>query len=468
MIDIMPIRRTLPLFIATAFALAGCGNLTQSEFHAPETATPSQWQYGTSNAANTDRWWTQFNDAELDALIDAVLARNNNLTAAGIAVRRAWLEAGLAADAERPSLSASATSSGSRTLDSSPPKTTHSHTASLGLSYEVDLWGKLASTRNAAEWEAHASEQDRQSTAWTLVGTTARLYWKLAYLNQRLTLAQQNIEHAERTLLIARVRHDAGAVSGLDVIEAEQTLASQQATYSSIEQSRVETRNALSVLLDAPPGHVLSTLPDPARLPENDLPEVTAGLPAELLGRRPDLHAAELRLRATLASGDATRASYYPSLSLTGTLGSTSSSLSSLLNNPVGTLGAGLALPFLQWNEMQLSVQVAQADYEKAVVNFRQTLYEAMADVENALSARTQYARQSALLARSLELARESERRYEVQYRAGAVALKSWLDAQKTRRVAELALTENRYSQFDNQVTLYQALGGTLPRNNGN
>ena len=465
MIDIMPLRRTLPLFIATVFALAGCSSLTQSEFHAPETAMPTQWLYGTSNAASTDRWWTQFNDAELDALIDEVLARNNNLAAAGIAVRRAWHEAGLAADAERPTLSASVTSSGSRTLDGSPPKTTHSHTASLGLSYEVDLWGKLASTRNAAEWEARASEQDRQNTAWTLIGTTARLYWKLAYLNQRLTLAQQNIEHAERTLTIARVRHDAGAVSGLDVIEAEQTLASQQATYSSIEQSRVETRNALSVLLDSPPEHAL---PDPERLPETALPEVAAGLPAELLGRRPDLQAAELRLRATLASGDATRASYYPSLSLTGTLGSTSGSLSNLLSNPVGTLGAGLTLPFLQWNEMQLSGKVAEADYEKAVLNFRQTLYEAMADVENALSARSQYARQSALLARSLELARESERRYEVQYRAGAVALKSWLDAQKTRRVAELALTENRYSQFDNQVTLYQALGGTLPRHSAN
>lgn len=454
----------LPITLVLLLALGGCGTLTHTPYSAPPTTSPPQWQYGQdgarSRALTADRWWTQFHDAELDALIDEVLARNNDLAAAGIAVRRAWLQAGLATDAERPALSASVSSSGNRPLDEAGAETTRSHSATLGISYEIDLWGKLSSTRDAAEWEARATEQDRGHTAWTLVATTARLYWKLAYLNQRLTLSQENVDYARRTLAIARVRHGAGAVSGLDVIEAEQTLASLQATHSTIEQSRVETRNAIAVLLDSPPGRAL---PDPARLTETTLPDVAAGLPAELLGRRPDLQAAELRLRSTLASGDATRTSYYPSISLTGSLGSSSTALSSLLSNPVGTLGAGLTLPFLQWNEMQLSIKVAKADYEKAVVDFRQTLYEAMADVENALSARTQYARQSALLARSLELARESERRYEVQYRAGAVALKSWLDAQKTRRDAELALAENRYNQLDNRVTLHQALGGAIP-----
>jgi len=456
--SIYPPFRTLSVILAVV--LGGCGTLTHTPYTAPETTASTQWQYGNSQPARTDQWWTQFHDPELDALISEVLERNNNLSAAGFSVRRAWLEAGLAADAERPVLSASVSSTGEKNLKGSNNDTTQKHSATLGVSYEVDLWGKLSNARDAAEWEARATEQDRSNTAWTLVGTTARLYWKLAYLNQRLTLAQENVDYAQRTLKIAQVRHDAGAVSGLDVIEAEQTLASLQATFSTVLQSLVETRNAIAVLLDSAPGR---SLPNPSRLPDTTLPEVPAGIPAELLGRRPDLQAAELRLRSTLASGDATRASYYPSISLTGSLGGTSTALSNLLSNPVGTLGAGLALPFLQWNEMQLSIKVAKIDYEKAVINFRQTLYEAMADVENALSARTQYARQQALLVRSLELARESERRYEVQYRSGAVSLKSWLDAQKTRREADLTLAATRYNQFDNLVTLYQALGGTLP-----
>ena len=455
----LPAFRLVPFF-AVLLALGGCGSLTQTPYSAPQTAAQPRWQHDVAERAQTvDRWWSQFNDAALDALVADVLARNNDLAAAGIKVRRAWLTAGIATDGERPALSASANSSS--TLKEGGERT-QSHTTSLNVSYEVDLWGRLASTTDAARWEARATEQDRAYTAWTLVATTVRLYWKLAYVNNRLALAQHNVDYARRTLAIARVRHDAGAVSGLDVIEAEQTLASLQATQSAIEQSRVETRNALAILLDSPPG---IDLPDPQQLFAAPLPAVAAGLPAELLGRRPDLLAAELRLRGTLAAGDATRASYYPAITLTGTLGSSSTALASLLNNPVSVLGAGFTLPFLQWNEMQLSIKVAHADYEIAVTDFRQTLYAAMADVENALSARTQTARQSALLTRSLELARDAERRYEVRYRAGAVALKSWLDAQKTRRDAELALAGNRYNQLDNQVTLHQALGGTLPKN---
>jgi NodT family efflux transporter outer membrane factor (OMF) lipoprotein len=448
----------LAKLFAVLLALGGCGSLTQTPYSAPQTTTQTQWQYAArDNAQPVDRWWTQFADAQLDALIADVLARNNDLAAAGIKVRRAWLEAGIAADGERPTLAASANSSNTQKEGG---ERTQTHTSSLNVSYEVDLWGRLASATDAARWEARATEQDRANTAWALVATTTRLYWKLAYLNTCLTLAQQNVDYALRTLVIARARHAAGAVSGLDVIEAEQTLASLQATQSTIEQSRVETRNALAILLDSPPG---IDLPDPQQLFAAPLPEVAAGLPAELLGRRPDLQAAELRLRSTLATGDATRTSYYPAITLTGALGSSSTALASLLSNPVSTLGAGLTLPFLQWNEMQLSIKVARADYEIAVIDFRQTLYAAMADIENALSARTQTARRSALLRRSLELSRDAEHRYEVQYRSGAVALKSWLDAQKTRRDAELALAENRYDQLDNQVTLHQALGGTLP-----
>ena len=468
MIVTMKSHHTGPMLsaIALLLALGGCGTLTQSSYTAPQTASPARWQYASQSVdaeGSGERWWSQFSDARLDALIDAVLARNNDLAAAGITVRRAWLQAGLTADGERPALSASASSS--RTQREGGERT-QSHTTSLGVSYEVDLWGRLASATSAAQWEARATELDRDYTAWTLIATTARLYWKLAYLDESLRLAQQNVDYAQRTLGIARTRVEAGAVSGLDAIEAEQTLFSLQATQSTIEQSRVETRNALALLLGSPPG-AGAALPDAGDLYTAPLPEVAAGLPAELLGRRPDLKAAELRLRGTLASGDATRASYYPAISLSGALGSSSTALSSVLNNPMSTLGVGLVLPFLQWNEMQLSIKVAAADYEIAVVNFRQTLYSAMADVENALSARTEYARQAALLTRSLALARESERRYAVQYHAGAVALKSWLDAQKTRRDSELALAENRYRQLDNQVTLAQALGGTVPAGDG-
>ena len=179
------------------------------------------------------------------------------------------------------------------------------------------------------------------------------------------------------------------------------------------------------------------------------------------MSRRPDLKAAELRLRESLATKDATTASYYPSISLTGNLGSSSTSLTQLLKNPALTLGASLSLPFLQYNDMKRELEVSQLDYEKAIVQYRQTLYQAFADVENALSARTELSQQVQLQQRNLELAEKVERLTQVRYRYGAVALKTLLDQQETTRTARLTLVNTKQSQYNAYVTLMQALGGS-------
>jgi outer membrane protein TolC len=217
--------------------------------------------------------------------------------------------------------------------------------------------------------------------------------------------------------------------------------------------------------MDGPPGGLPGgtsgvAVADPARLPDGALPQVAAGLPAEVLTRRPDLRAAELRLRKTLATVDATRVGYFPALTLTGSVGGTSSSLTQVLDNPVSTLGAGLVLPFIQWRDMQRNVAIAQTDHDSAVLAYRQSWYQALADVENALSARQQYEDQGVQLQVALDAAQTAERLSEVRYRAGSVPLKTWLDAQETRRQAEVSLAANRLSRLNAWVSLIQSLGG--------
>jgi outer membrane protein TolC len=200
---------------------------------------------------------------------------------------------------------------------------------------------------------------------------------------------------------------------------------------------------------------------EPTVLPAGALPPVEAGLPADLIARRPDVRAAELRLREYLRNVDSTRAAFYPALVLTGTLGNSSAALANLLQNPIGTLGASLSLPFLQAGQRTLQLRVSESVYQEAVVAFRQTVYQAFSDVDNALSARQQYEAQAALLDASLAEARRAERLYETRYRAGSVPLKSWLDAQEKRRSAEIAVADNRYNRLVNHATLFQSLGGT-------
>jgi NodT family efflux transporter outer membrane factor (OMF) lipoprotein len=447
-------RRALMLAVATL--LAACAS--PMAYRTPDVAVPAAWQQAPVSAQASviqDRWWERFGDPTLNQLVSDALQRNNNLAAAAIKVRRAQLQAGLAASAMLPTVGVNANTSASRPLDSGP--TTRTNIVGGNVSWEVDLWGRLAAQRNAADWEAQATEEDRAAAALSLVGTTASLYWQVAYLNQRIESSQQSIDYAQKTLDLVKAQHVAGSVTGLEEAQAQQTLASQQASHTQLLQQRVEARNALSILFDGPPGQALN---EAQRLPQSALPTVDAGLPASVLTRRPDLRAAELRLRKSLATVDATRTSYYPTLSLTGSVGGTSNVLSEVLSNPVATLGAGLVLPFVQWRDMQRNVAVSQADYEQAVLGFRQTWYQSLADVENTLSARTQYEAQGQQLQLSLMAAQQAERFSEIRYRAGAVPLKTWLDAQETRRLADNNVAQNRLNRLSNLVTLYQALGG--------
>ncbi|OZI43149.1 efflux transporter outer membrane subunit [Bordetella genomosp. 4] len=452
-----PRRAALSCLLALPVALAGCG-LMRTPYERPAVQGPASWAYGPAQdvAAAGGTWWRHFDDPTLTRLIDQALERNNDLAAAALRVRQAQLRAGLARSDQFPTLGGSVDLSRQRDLYGDRA-ILRNNSASLTVSYELDLWDRLQAQRDAAEWEAAATEQDRASAALSLVGTTATLYWQVGFINQRLESAAQSIAYAQRTLELVQAQYDAGGASSLEVAEARQNLASQQAARTLMVQQRVETLNALAILFDGPPERVMA---DPPRLPPTTLPAVPAGVPADLLARRPDLRAAELRLRQALAQTDATRASFYPPITLTGALGSASTALGNLLQNPVGTLGAGLTLPFLNWNQMRLTIQVSETEYALRVVQFRQALYQAMADVENALSARTQLAAQGELLEQSLAAAQQAEDMYEIRYRSGAVSLRFWLDAQEKRRTAEIERDQNTLDRLLNQVKLYQALGG--------
>ena len=445
-------------------SLVGCAAVVKTPYQAPAVQVPSSFAYNKANQqqiqANmyADQWWTLFGDSQLNQLVDQVIQKNADLAVAGINLQTARLKTGLAQDQQGARVNSGVSTGHSFDLNSGDG-TAKGLSVSAGVSYELDLFGKLARQTEAAKWEALATEQDLQATGQSLIGTTANLYWQLGYLNERYAVAQQSLATTQKLYELVRTQYRAGAVSGLDLTQAEQSVQSQKASLSQIEQQLVETRTALAVLLQIPVQQL--NIQEPQRLPRINLPNIAAGLPADILSRRPDLQAAELRLRESLASKDATKAGYYPSMSLTGSLGSSSTSLSNLLQNPALTLGASLSLPFLQYNDMKKDLKISELDYEKAIIQYRNTLYQAFADTENALSSRTELDKQVALQQRNLELAEKTERLTQVRYKNGAIALKNVLDAQETTRNARLSLIQTKQSQYNAYVTLMQALGGS-------
>lgn len=449
-------------------SLVGCAAVVKTPYEQPALNMPGSFQNNKVLSQQihadilADQWWTSFKDPQLNNLVNEVLAQNTDLAVAGISLQQARIQARQTQSQQGVRIGDAGLTT-RRSFDLEDGDSSSGFGINYpGLSYELDLFGKLANQTEAARWEALASEEDLQATAQSLIGTTAQLYWQLAYLNERYSVVQQNLATAQKTYDLVRVQYRAGAVSGLDLTQAEQAIQSQQATLSQIEQQRVETRTGLAVLLHMPVQQL--AIQEPSRLPNIQLPSIQADLPASLLSRRPDLRATELRLRKALANKDANKASYYPSISLTGNLTTgigSSTSLSNALKNPVATLGAGLTLPFLQWNDMKRDLQVNELEYEKAIIQYRQTMYEAFADVENALSNRTELTKQVTLQQRNVELAERTERLTEVRYRNGAVALKNLLDAQETTRNARLSLVQTRQNQYNAYVTLMQALGGS-------
>ncbi|CAH0530925.1 Antibiotic efflux pump outer membrane protein ArpC [Allocatenococcus thiocycli] len=447
-------------FLAVALGvtlLSGCGSMMRTDYQAPEVQVPTNWQQlHVAGDVSIDPWWLAFNDPNLDSYINKVLEENNDLEVATLTLKKARLQLGLAKDDLFPTFSSSTSAQVEKWLDSG--ESGDSYSTNLSVGYELDLWGKVSADIDEAKWAAMASKEDREATAQSLVATTASLYWQIGYLKQRLQLGQNNIDDAQQTLNLIQRQYELGAVDQLDVLEATSSLASLQAQQSEFEQSLLEANNAFAILFNQPPQNMSDNI---RMLPEGSVPSLSVGVPADLLIRRPDVKAAIYDVKSALANKDAADLDYLPELTLTGALGGSSEALKDLLSNPVGTLGADITLPFLQWNEMENNKAIADVEYKTAIVNYRQVLYTAFQDVENALSAREKLMYQSDRLQEQYDAASAAEKIYAARYQYGSTSIMDYLDAQENTRNAEASLLENRYNQFITQVTLYQSLGGT-------
>ncbi|UXY14347.1 efflux transporter outer membrane subunit [Chitiniphilus purpureus] len=446
---------TLALSLAALPLLAACAGAIKE---APVPTLPAAWQAPAEPGAlaAADDFWRGFGDPQLDALLARARSDNADLASAALKLRQAGYALTQTRLDQRPDVGVSGKVGSSRELRHNRDLG-ESYGVSAALSYELDLWGRLDDLESAARWRETASAADLQGVRISLEANLASLYWQLALNDAELALAEADLGSAQQTLALVQSRYQAGTVSGLDLAQARRTHSQAESTLATTVATRDATRRALTLLLDVPPQTALGVMP---ALPQVQWPTVPAGLPSQLLARRPDLAASQARLAATLVDTEARRKQWLPTLSLTGSLGSTSSALADLVANPVAALGLGLTLPFVQWNEREVALKVSRADYELAVIAHRQAIHQALREVEDALATRSQLAADSERLQLQRDEAATAERLTGVRYRAGAVALDSWLSAQETLRAAERALLQHRYRRAANLATLYKALGG--------
>ncbi len=446
----------LALCLALVAGVSACSQ--QSTYHRQDLVLAPSWQQPDDGLTHQQAglWWQGFHDPALDQLVEAVLAANPDMQVAGLRLRSALLGADFADTNQTPSVSASLGANGTKNLKDGSASS--SMGPSLTLSYEVDLWGRLASIRDQASWEAQASAQDLAATRLMLIGKALEQYWQLAYLGSAITLGERQLANYTRAEQLTQAKYQAGAITRLDLVQASQQKANKQAELTSLLMQQEQARNGLRLLLGRSSGPLEFA---PTALTTTPVPSLAVGIPADVLARRPDVRAAELRLRKTLAKGDEIRTSFYPSLSLTGGASSTSDTLTQVLQNPVGTLGASLALPFLEYNKTRISIASSELDYQIAETEFRKQLYTALVEVEDGLAARHHGEQRLNYLAEQLTFAKEAERLARARFQAGATGVQPWLDEQNRLWDAELALLGQQKEQLNTMARIYKALGGS-------
>jgi multidrug efflux system outer membrane protein len=455
-------------FLLLVIFLGGCS--VQPKYEKPEVELPAAWPETAPRFAEDGRWWRIYEDAELEWTIDEALAANGDLLIAAARVDEARALLAESRSFFWPRIDAVGSVGRQRTSERtafSPPGIPNEFTTyrgALEVSYEADLFGRLRSNADAARAELEASEASRDAVRLALAATVARSYFSLRSLDEQVALTRQTIALREDALGLQRKRLQGGVISEFELRQLEAEAAVVRSQLPPLEAAREREEVALSVLLGRSPKQVFEGTVK-VKMSRDDVPgppAVPSGLPSELLLRRPDLVEAERLLAASNARVGVARAEMFPSIVLTGALGSESSSLSDLFSGPslIWSIAAGITQPIFAGGRLKARTEAAEARERAVLAQYHQAIRAAFGEVRAALIAQSR-ARETyeAESVRATALG-ESVRLARLRYSNGVASQLEVIDAERglleAQRARIAALQAHRAAVAD----LFRALGG--------
>lgn len=459
------------LGILAAAVLSACAMIP--EYEQPQVSVPENFKYdtypGNGIQAASLGWQDYFADPRLHRLIEIALARNTDLRTAALnaeALRKQYMiqRADLL-----PGINATGTGSRGRTARDLSATGTSSvssaYTVGLGVtSYEIDLFGKVRSNTEAALQSYFNSAAARDAAHLALVASVAKAYFNGLYAEESMKLAQNVLKTREQTYKLTQLKHKAGVVSAVDLRQQEALIESAKADYASAVQAKEQADNALAVLINRPlPADLPAALPLSKQFAVSRLP---AGLSSEVMLNRPDIRAAEHALKQANANIGAARAAFFPSISLTSTIGTGSTELSGLFKggNSTWSFAPAINLPIFNWGSNKANLDAAKIRRQIQVVAYEAAVQSAFQDVSNALVAREQLDKSNAALAKQSKAYADYRRLVNLRYRHGVSSALDLLDAERSSYSADTALLTNQLTRLENMADLYKALGGGLKR----
>jgi multidrug efflux system outer membrane protein len=446
-------------------ALSGC--LLGPNYSRPSADAPATYRFAageTVETANT-AWWEQFNDPVLNDLIAAALAGNKDVKIAAARVdqflgqfttTRAGLfpQVGAGFDAQRQRASVA----GITNLPPGISPVYNTFEPTLSASWEIDVFGKVRRETEAARASLLASEEGRRATILSLVASVATAYINLRDLDQQLEIAKTTTASRAQSVQVFTARFKGGDVSQMELAQSQSEYEASLATIPQLETQIAQQEDALSILLGRNPGDIIRG----RAISDLAMPAVPAGLPSDLLERRPDLLQAEQNLVAANALIGAARALYFPSISLTGLFGSASGEFSKLFTGPtrIWAFAGSVTMPIFTAGSISGQVRQAEAQQQQALFQYQQAIQSAFQEVDDALISVQKSREQLVIQQRQVDALRTYARLARLRFEGGYTSYIEVLDAERSLFNAQLSYTQTNGVVFNSLVSLYKAMGG--------
>ena len=457
-------RRSI-LSVAVAFALAGC--MMGPDYKRPQIDTPKAYRVEIKSAndlVNT-AWWEQFKDPVMNELIKTALAENKDVRIAAARVEEFLGRYGVTRSQLFPQVGAQFGAGSQRISSSTQPaigagqtNTFDTYSLDLGVSWEIDLWGKLRRATEAARADLLATEQARQTVILSLTSAVATSYVTLIDLDRQLAIAKSTADSRAEYYRIFKLRFEGGVVSEVELSQARSDYEYALSTVPTIEKQIAQQENALSVLLGRNPGPIMRD----RTLDKLVLPQVPSDLPSSLLERRPDLRQSEQQMIAANARIGVAKAQFFPSISLTAILGTASASLGNLFRGPAQTwsYGGTVAQPIFTGGNLISQLRVAEAQQKTALLQYQKSIQTAFQEVNDALIDQSKTREQLAAQARQVGALRDYARLARLRYDNGFTSYLEVTDADTKLFNADLQYTQAQGQLFFALINVYKSMGG--------
>jgi multidrug efflux system outer membrane protein len=454
------------LLLAIVVLLTGCA--VGPNYKRPTVNVPTDYrdsmaaQTATASSLGNEKWWDVYQDPVLVQLVHTALQQNYDVRIAATRVLEAQAQVGITRANQFPSASVGASAFSEQNAKVSnlfPAYEVNAGQLNLSVIWNLDFWGKYRRQTEAARAQMLATEWGQRAVISSLVANVATAYFQLRALDSELDIAERTLGSRQQSLQLTQTLFTHGSASDLDLSQSEQLVYTASETIPDLERQIRQEENQLSILLGENPGNIARG----RALTEQPVPDaVPAGLPSELLERRPDVHQAEEIIVAANAQIGVAKAAFFPSISLTGTGGLESNTLNRFINAPSQTwYGAfSVAQPVFEGGALRSQLRLARAQWQESVLSYQQTVQNSLEQVSNALVAydkNRQFRGQQELLAAAAE---RSDRLSLVLYRNGGASYLQVLTNETNYFSAELNLVDAQLNERLALVQLYQALGG--------